>query len=153
MKSLLLSIILICFFAPTLKGQPADIANDLAIIKNNIAQFSKDLVAGNYEAVVAAYTKDAKIFPNNLDILSGTEAIRNYWTPPAERKSRTTFHKITPQEIKITGNEAYDWGTYKGTTTAPDGTESHWKGKYVIIWKKTESGEWKIYLDIWNRIK
>ena len=61
------------------------------------------------------------------------------------------FHKITPKEIKVVGNEAYDYGYYEGTTLRANGSESNWKGKYVIIWKKV-AGEWKIYLDIWNRI-
>ena len=134
-------------------AQPPSSAKAMDIIKENIAQFSKDLVNQDYDALVNAYTPDAKIFPNNLDILSGAEAIRNYWTPPADRTARTTYHKILPEEIKIMGNEAYDWGYYEGTTTRSDGTESNWKGKYVIIWKEVEPGSWKIYLDIWNGIR
>lgn len=64
---------------------------------------------------------------------------------------RAIAHKISPQEIKIIGNEAYDYGYYEGTTRFSDGKEKSGKGKYVIVWKKVEN-EWKIYLDIWNRI-
>lgn len=122
-----------------------------AIIRQNIADFSKNLVAGNIDALVAAYTPDAKIFPNGHDILQG-DALRNYWTPPADRKSRTSYHRILPEEIKILGNEAYDWGYYEGKTLGEDGQETTWKGKYVIVWKEVEPGIWKIYLDIWNRM-
>jgi ketosteroid isomerase-like protein len=153
MKSPITLFALFLLFNCHLLAQSNPESNAEEIIEQNIAQFSKDLMAGNYEAVVAAYTKDAKIFPNNLEILSGTEAIRQYWTPPKNAKSRTTYHKIKPQEIKITGNEAYDWGYYEGTTTSADGQTSNWKGKYVIIWKEIEPGVWKIYLDIWNRVK
>ncbi len=122
-----------------------------ALIRQNIADFSKNLVEGNIDAVVAAYTTDAKIFPNGRDILRG-EALRSYWTPPADRKSRTSHHRILPEEIKILGNEAYDWGYYEGKTLGEDGQETAWKGKYVIIWKEVAPGVWKIYLDIWNRV-
>lgn len=123
-----------------------------AIIRKNIVNFSKQLMAGNYDAVVDAYTKDAKIFPGGRDILHNSEAIRNYWTPPADRKSKLIYHKVTPEEIKILGNEAYDWGYYEGKTLMGDGTESSWRGKYVITWKEVEPKVWKIYLDIWNRV-
>ncbi|MEO0584930.1 MAG: nuclear transport factor 2 family protein [Bacteroidota bacterium] len=60
-----------------------------------------------------------------------------------------TYHKVTPEEIKIIGDEAYDYGYYEGKTKSAERGESSWGGKYVIIWRKVE-GEWKIYLDIWN---
>ena len=123
-----------------------------SIIRQNIADFSRNLVAGNYDALVNAYTLDAKIFPGGHDILHGSDAIRQYWTPPADRKSRTVHHHITPEEIKIIGSEAYDWGYYEGRTRNADGTETPWKGKYIIIWREVEPGIWKIYLDIWNRM-
>ena len=122
------------------------------IIRQNIDAFSRDLVVGNFEAVTQAYTPDAKIFPPGLDILQKHEAIRNYWTPPADRESRTVHHKVTPQEIKITGNYAYDWGYYEGRTRQGDSTEQAWHGKYVIVWKQVKPGVWKIYLDAWNRV-
>lgn len=148
----LYSFLLLVLFCQNLFAQTADEAKSLAIIRENIAAFSKNLVAGNYDAVVNAYTEDAKIFPNNLDIMHGHEAIRNYWTPSPDRKSKISHHQVMPEEIKIIGKEAYDWGYYEGKTLGEDGKETAWKGKYVIVWKETEPGVWKIYLDIWNRV-
>lgn len=125
---------------------------DLGQIHSEIDAFSDALVRGDYDAVVAAYTLDARIFPNNTPILAGEKSIRQYWTPPPSRTSRTIHHRIIPEEIKINGREAYDWGYYEGRTWLEDGTELPWRGKYVIIWKKTEDDQWKIYLDIWNRV-
>lgn len=122
------------------------------IIRQNSAAFSRDLVNGNFEAVTQAYAPDAKIFPPGLDILQKHEAIRKYWTPPPERESRTVHHLVTPAEIEVTGNYAYDWGYYEGRSRMGDGSEQAWRGKYVIVWKQTKPGEWKIYLDAWNRV-
>ena len=58
---------------------------------------------------------------------------------------------IMPEEIVIMGNEAYDYGYYEGQTKNADDSTTSWRGQYVIIWKK-EEGDWKMYLDIWNRI-
>ena len=95
-------------FALTVGYSQDDPAKAEQIIRQNIAEFSKQLVAGNYDAVVDAYTEDAKIFPGRMDILAGGEAIRKYWTPPAEAKYKMIHHKIMPEEIKILGKEAYD---------------------------------------------
>lgn len=118
-------------------------------ILENIAQFSDYVMAGDYENIGAAYTEDAKIFPNNTDIIDGRTKIASYWKPSSE--ARIVYHKITPSEIKIIGKEAYDYGYYEGTTRSANGEETSWRGKYVIVWKKID-GDWKIYLDIWNRV-
>jgi len=129
------------------------INKDERIIRKNIGAFSQALMNGEFEKVVQSYTEDAKIFPRNMDILHGHDAIRKYWTPPTDANYKTIYHKISPEEIKIVGDEAYDWGYYEGKTKYKDsGKVSEWKGKYVITWKKQENGEWKIYLDIWNSI-
>lgn len=112
-------------------------------------QFSADLMAQNLDAVVAAYTDDGKIFPAGSDILEGKD-LKNYWNPEKPNDWKIVYHKITPKEIKVLGDEAYDYGYYEGK--ASNGTDtSEFKGKYVIIWRK-EEGSWKMYLDIWNRL-
>ncbi len=119
-------------------------------IRDLIKKFSQNLVNGERDKVVASYTKDARIMPNNTDILGGKD-LAEYWNPSTPGKWKTTYHKITPVEIKVWGDEAYEYGYYEGTSSDGE-NESNWRGKYVIIWRK-EAGEWKIYLDIWNSIK
>ena len=97
----------------------------------------------------ASYTKDAKIFPQRGKIIEGVADIINYWTLPEGVK--TMNHKITPSEITIVGDTAYDYGYYQGETLQANGEKSAWKGKYVIVWKRV-GAEWKMYLDIWNSI-
>ncbi len=151
-NTLFLLAALFAFQCSTNRPNAVQTANAERIIRQNTAAFSQDLVAGNFEAVTQAYASDAKIFPPGLDILHKHEAIRKYWTPPADRESRTVHHLVTPQEIQVNGDFAYDWGYYEGRTRKGDGTEQDWRGKYVIVWKQVKPGVWKIYLDAWNRI-
>ncbi len=111
--------------------------------------FSKAYMAKDLEGIMAAYTADAKIFPNNLEILSG-ENLKKYWTP--SNTSETIHHKITSEHIQFFGDYAHDYGYYEGKTKREDGSISEWRGKYVIVWKK-ENGAWKMHLDIWNAIR
>ena len=123
---------------------------EIDVILNNVKLFSEYVMAADHEKIAASYTVDAKIFPNNRDILKGEKTIENYWT--SSNGTKTIHHKITPEEIIIQGKTAYDYGYYEGKTLYTDGSEASWKGKYVIVWKKVKK-EWKIYLDIWNSIK
>jgi len=141
---------LACAQSATKTTEDTDITRKKAILKKNMAAFSQALMNQDYDTVVDAYTDDAKIFPGNSKILAGKDAIRKYWTPPAGSNRRTTYHKIMPEEIKILGKEAYDYGYYEGKSIGDDGKESSWGGKYVITWKEVEPDVWKMYLDIWN---
>ncbi|SMG29081.1 Ketosteroid isomerase homolog [Marivirga sericea] len=129
----------------TLNGNKEDIQT----ILKNTEDFSKYIMASDYKKIADSYTEDAKIFPNNTNILEGEDII-TYWTLP--EGISTTYHKITQTEISIINNTAYDYGYYEGKTKHKDGHISSWKGKYVIVWKKVDEN-WKMYLDIWNNTK
>ena len=149
MKYLIITVIALTTLSPlnaqTLNGNKEHIQ----IILTNTEDFSKYVMASDYEKIAASYTEDAKIFPNNTQILEGEDII-NYWTLP--EGISTSYHKITQAEITIVEDTAYDYGYYEGKTKRKDGSISSWKGKYVIVWKKVEDS-WKIYLDIWNSVK
>jgi ketosteroid isomerase-like protein len=127
------------------KGQHKEKQKILDAIQN----FSKAYINGDYNAIANSYTMDGKIFPNNTSIIEGREAIKKQWILPENTKILN--HKIEPKEIKFIGDYAYDYGYYHGSTKNPNGSIANWKGKYVIVWKK-EEGNWKIYLDIWNKV-
>lgn len=129
--------------AQTYTGPKEDIEQILA----NAAQFSQYIMDADYDNIAASYTQDAKIFPRNVDIIAGQEKIRAYWV--LQEGVQTSHHKVTALEIKVIGEEAYDYGYYEGMTTRGDGSISTWQGKYLIVWKKVD-GAWKMYLNIWN---
>lgn len=118
-------------------------------ILKNTKVFSQHVMNSDYDRIAQAYTTDGKIMPNGPEIITGHDKIKAYWTLP--EGTSTIYHEVSPEEIKIIDDHAYDYGYYKGTTRKPDGTEVSWKGKYVIVWRK-EGNDWKIYLDIWNRV-
>jgi ketosteroid isomerase-like protein len=133
--------------SPSLQKLPTDreVIDKLAQISE---QFSAAYVQGNVEKLVSFYTEDAVIFPGNSDLIRGREAIQKYWTLPPGRT--ITHHKITSVEVKIMSDFAYDYGYYEvsGSTDGEVWGPAH--GKYLIVWKRIEEGEWKMHLDMWN---
>lgn len=122
---------------------------DINIILDNIKEFSKAYVNADYDKLTKIYCIDGKMFPEGTDIVVGHNAIKKRWILP--KGSSIQYHEISPKEIKIIDNYAYDYGYYKGASTTKKGETNSFNGKYVIVWRK-EGSDWKIYLDIWNRI-
>ncbi len=125
--------------------------SDIDEILKKVTLFSKHYVTGNHEEIANLYTKGAKLLPGGSEILHGRNNISNFWKRP---KSVKIFsHKITPEEIKVLGDYAYDYGYYEGVSlNNSTNKKEHWKGKYTIIWKKVNS-TWLMDVDIWNSVQ
>lgn len=150
MKKIIFSLVFaplftISAFAQQFEGDKDEINS----ILTSIEKFSEYYMNEDYKSLANAYASDAKILPPGADIIEGRAAIKKRWVLP--EGVSVPHHKITPTEIKIIGDYAYDMGYYEGITRRADQSEVSWKGKYLIIWEK-EEGEWKIYMDAWNRI-
>ncbi|NND64193.1 MAG: nuclear transport factor 2 family protein [Flavobacteriaceae bacterium] len=115
----------------------------------NAKAFSEAYMRKDHEAIVNMYTSDGKIFPNKRNVMEGPEALSKFWK--FRDGVKDVYHKLTPVEVTVIGNYAYDYGYYEGKITNSDDSENEFKGKYVIIWQKIDD-DWKMYLDIWNSI-
>ncbi|MCF6349112.1 MAG: DUF4440 domain-containing protein [Flavobacteriaceae bacterium] len=144
-STLLLLFLGITFYAQEYSGRGEDINK----ILTNIDNFSKAYVNAEYDELTLFYSTDGKIFPTGADIIVGHKAIKKQWILP--KGSKMLSHKVKPEEIKIIDDYAYDYGYYQGSSRNKKGIVFTFKGKYVIVWKKTDN-DWKIYLDIWKRI-
>ena len=145
-----LAIVVIMFVAPlTLSAQNFEgPQEDIDQILANSKAFSQAYMDLDYDALADAYTLDGKIFPGGSDIIEGRSDIRAEWV--ITNGSTIKLHELHTEEIKVLGDYAYDYGYYNGIGVSPDGTESAWGGKYVVVWQKSD-GVWKMYIDIWNR--
>ena len=122
-------------------------AAELEAIKAQSVRFSQAYVNGDLDAQMAIYASDAVIAPPGRDFIQGMEGLRSYWTTPAGRE--VVSHSTTPVDIVISGDLAYDWGSYQGAS-GPIGSESEFAGKYLIVWQRGEDGVWRMVQDMWN---
>ncbi|QBA64813.1 YybH family protein [Muriicola soli] len=131
------------------KRKDQDLENGRKELLKTMKEFSTAYMEGDYDRIANAYTADGKIFPNNTSIITGKDAIKKRWILP--EGTRILHHELNPEEINILGDYAFDYGYYSGRSINLKGEETAFKGKYVVVWKKVNS-EWKMYLDIWNRV-
>lgn len=126
------------------RSEPDDRAAIAAIAK----EFSARYMRGDAAGMTALYTDDGVIFPGGRPMIRGREAIQQYWTMPPGVKM--VEHQTVSDSIVIVGNTAYDWGTFHSRVSRNGEAGNRGYGKYVIVWRRGDDGQWRMHLDIWN---
>jgi ketosteroid isomerase-like protein len=146
MKRLLVrALIALVVTAPAAHAQTS--RSDIEAIKEAARQFSAAYMRGDAAAMVAIYTRDAVIFPEQSDAISGYDAIKQYWTMRPGRK--VTRHLLRPTHVEVDGQHAYDHGTYEIAGERDGKAWGPFRGKYLVVWRREADG-WKMQLDMWN---
>jgi len=107
------------------------------------------VAAGDAATIVTFYAEDGYFMAPNQPQAHGREAIQAAWAGLFQLpNARLTFG---PTEIGTAkaGDLAYDIGTYNLAFDGPAGRVED-NGKYVVVWEKTDAGEWKVLADIFN---
>jgi uncharacterized protein (TIGR02246 family) len=107
--------------------------------------FQRAFHEGDADAIAQMYTEDAELLVPEAPVFTGRLAIAQVWQAIVGSGGNTVHVNI--REVQDIGDCAYDIGTF--TVTAPDGHVLN-AGKYVVIWNRRSSVEWKIHRDIFN---
>jgi ketosteroid isomerase-like protein len=100
---------------------------------------------GDADAISRMYTEDAELLIPEAPIVRGREAIAQVWKSIVGSGGTTT--RVNTGEVQESGEWTYEVGTFEAS--APDGKILN-AGKYIVIWKRQSTGEWKIHRDIFN---
>jgi len=98
--------------------------------------------SGQLDQVVDLYTKDALYLPAHANPIHGRKNIREFLREPM-RQGATDF-TLRIDFIQRAGNLAYDVGHYSIQLPQPDGSKKLDQGRYLVIWQRQESGEWRM---------
>ena len=111
--------------------------------------FSARYERGDAAGMVALYTSDGVILPPGRPAMRGAAALTEFWT--LRPGVRVLEHRATADSIVVVGSSvAYDWGTYRVRTQDAAGASRETGGKYVIVWRETAPGTWRMHVDMWN---
>ena len=145
MKQLLRAVAVTLVMTGTAHAQAS--RSDIAAITEAARQFSAAYMRGDADAITALYTRDAVIFPERSDAISGPDALKRYWKH--EPGQKVTRHRLIPTQVTVDGKHAYDHGIYE---IAGERNGKAWgpvRGKYLVVWRREPDG-WKMQLDMWN---
>ena len=97
---------------------------------------------GDAAPISLMYTDDAEVFIPGAPVLQGRHSIHEAWEKIVGAGGNTLRTVI--REVQESGDLAYDTGDF--TTTAPNGSVLN-AGKWIVVWKRQSTGEWKIHRD------
>ena len=122
-------------------AQPSDIRG---VIEEGNQQWSMAFSTGDSAALAAMYTLNAQLFPMHREIVSGMEAIQQFWQGVIA--SGVQGATLTTLEVDEQGETAYEVGQYE---LRGESNKVLDHGKYVVVWKRAQ-GQWRLHRAIWN---
>ena len=125
-------------------------AADEAAVRAASAEWAKVAAAKDLERTLSYYADDASMFPPNMSVLTGPEARREAWTAVFSTADLVFSNAATKVEAARSGDLAYETGTFQESFKDDKGAPVKVVGKYVVVWKKQPSGQWKAIVDIFN---
>lgn len=131
--------------------QPNDTrATDEAAVRAASAEWARVASAKDLEKTLSYYAEDAAMFPPNMAVATGSEARRKVWTQLFAAPDLVFSNAATKVEAARSGDLAYETGTFEESFKDGSGKTVRAVGKYVVVWKKQASGQWKAILDVFN---
>jgi ketosteroid isomerase-like protein len=147
-------LITILTFSGCAEKQLSNLSNDdIEQIKKINSDYTNGWLDNDAEKVLGLYSESATIIPSGLSPIQGKEAIKEFWFP--NDGSTTVIHYYNLEILDISGTNdlayTYEHGNLSFTYEKEDfrldrKAESH----AITIYKKNESGEWKVRKRIWT---
>ncbi|MDX1661306.1 MAG: DUF4440 domain-containing protein [Gemmatimonadota bacterium] len=129
---------------------PGDSASAMAAIVDASQAFSRAMERRDPSTMAAQYTDDAVLLPPNGVPVTGIEAIEAFWTP-GDPEFRTVRHELTTDRLEVDCDMATDLGRWRQVAKRGEGPETEAWGRYLVVWRRTADGEWKMQFDAWTR--
>ena len=120
-------------------------ADRLAIEALN-AHDVKATMAQDLKALVSQWTDDFVVIPGTGEIVRGRAANAANAERAMEQMRGVVpvEYDLKTEEITVSGDYAFTWGTYRGTARAGD-AEMVYSGKFMRILQRQPDGSWKMH--------
>ena len=141
------AVVLLLAVAAAGCAKKADVAGSEDALRAADEQWSK---AGNNAEVFAGFfATDGVLMPPNQPAIAGLADIRAFAQQLMELPGFALTWHPTHVEVAQSGELGYTMGTFTMSMQGANGTLSD-AGKYLTVWKKDESGAWKVAYDTFN---
>jgi uncharacterized protein (TIGR02246 family) len=125
-------------------------AADVAGIRTTDSSFAAAMNAGDVDALVAVYARDASLLPPNLPPQKGRTAIRSFWG--GFLNAYTVKFEIASDTIEGRGDLAYNMGHFRFSAVPKERSNPGVaeEGKFLEVLKKQPDGSWKYIVDMYS---
>ena len=127
-----------------LEANTSDVAAVRSTIDATNTRHAEAFNRGDVPGFVRGYAEDARILPPDMEPVDGRAAIEQFWAGATQQMGIRDL-RLTSDEVEVFGERAYEQGRFEFMTG-----QGPARGKYIMIWRREPTGEWKWYRDIWN---
>jgi uncharacterized protein (TIGR02246 family) len=115
-------------------------------------EYEKAFYEGDYQAMASVYTADAKLLIEDGAMISGRQAIEEFWKIACERAKAVQMKRsIRTDELESSGDLGYKRNTVILEIPTKEGKTVTHVIKSITVWKREADGVWRIAQDISNR--
>lgn len=145
----LFCFVLFCCAPPQIEEiEEMDVEQVRNAIEENNLKFGDAVRQGDAIALAALYTEDATLLPPDSEMIKGSPAIEEFWSSGFQMGIKDAV--LTTVDVFGSGDFAYEIGNYLLTIQVEEQEPVEQRGKYVVVWKQSDDGTWKLHVDIWN---
>lgn len=94
------------------------------------------------------YAPDAVVLRSNLPLLRGAAAVREFFFSALE--SGLGEVAVEPVRVEVIGDVAHEVGRYSALVPGTEGKRREERGKYLWVFAKQSSGDWKLISECWS---
>src|SRR5579875_438229 len=100
--------------------------------------------AHDAKRIVKPYGENAVFVLANGGVVQGRAAIEKMYQAGFEKNGRIVSGNLAEDGLTVAGDLIYEWGHARLIVQRGDGKPAISAGKYLTVWQRNGSGEWKI---------
>ncbi len=130
------------------KPPVTDIDHQVEQIRRMRREWVHTVNSGDLDRYTEMLTQDAVWIPPGQPAVEGRKAIRE-WLEPIFRDYRYDF-ALKGSRVQVAGDWAVERGVFDSSLQRRQGGDlQHQTGTYIVLWRQSETGEWRIerYID------
>jgi ketosteroid isomerase-like protein len=100
------------------------------------------------DELIELYATDALVLRSNLPPIRGAVAVREFFYSSLEAGLGEVA--VDPTRVEVSGDMAYEVGRYSALVPGATGKRREERGKYLWVFAKQPSGDWKLVAECWS---
>ena len=100
------------------------------------------------DELIELYATDALVLRSNLPPIRGAVAVREFFFASLEAGLGEVA--LDPMRVEVSGDLAHEVGRYSALVPGTVGKRREERGKYLWVFAKQASGEWKLMSECWS---
>ena len=120
-----------------------------AQVRETSARYWDTLRRLDHEAASSMFAEDALLMPSGAPDLAGGAAIHAMFEQ-VYPSLRFIELELKSTEIEVSGDSAFEVTHYDERVGLSDGSDVEHSGRFLVVWRRESSGEWKIIHGMYN---